>query len=197
MYAFCHALEIEKPIVLGRSFGGFVAQAYATRYPEHPAKLILASTSANMRLESIYGMFERLGGTEARKLAETFWSNVSNEAALCPYVEACLPLYNQTPQGSDWVARTWMKPELLGQFFGAGCEGQSFDFLPELEKMQCPTLVMTGEHDPVTPAAQSEDIAAAIPDGLAELQIFKGCGHGVERDDKAAALSAIREFILA
>ena len=42
-----------------------------------------------------------------------------------------------------------------------------------------------------------QEIAAAIPDGLAELRIFKGCGHGVERDDKGAALKAIREFILA
>ena len=56
---------------------------------------------------------------------------------------------------------------------------------------------MTGEMDPVTPPPQSQDIVAALPDGLAELRIFKGCGHGVERDDKAAALDAIRKFILA
>src|SRR5262249_39263315 len=31
--AFCDALEIQQPIVLGVSFGGFVAQAYATRHP--------------------------------------------------------------------------------------------------------------------------------------------------------------------
>ena len=56
---------------------------------------------------------------------------------------------------------------------------------------------MTGEMDPVTPPAQSEDIFAALPDGLAEMHIFKGCGHGVERDDKNAALKTIREFIRA
>ena len=32
----CDALGIVKPIVCGLSFGGFVAQAYATQYPEHP-----------------------------------------------------------------------------------------------------------------------------------------------------------------
>lgn len=31
----CDTLGIEKPIVLGTSFGGFVAQAYATRHPGH------------------------------------------------------------------------------------------------------------------------------------------------------------------
>ena len=90
-----------------------------------------------------------------------------------------------------------MNSELLGDFFGKGGEGQTFDFRPDLANIQCPTLVMTGEFDPVTPATQSQEIAAAIPDGLAELHIFKGCGHGVERDDKDAALGTIREFILA
>lgn len=44
---FCEALDIESPIVLGWSFGGFVAMAYGARHPEHPAKLILQSTSAS------------------------------------------------------------------------------------------------------------------------------------------------------
>ena len=37
----CDALGIAKPIVLGMSWGGYVAQAYATRHPEHPGKLVL------------------------------------------------------------------------------------------------------------------------------------------------------------
>ena len=35
--SFCEALEIERPIVMGVSFGGMVAMSYATRHPEHPA----------------------------------------------------------------------------------------------------------------------------------------------------------------
>ena len=197
VYEFCQALGIEKPIVLGLSSGGFVAQSYATRHPEHPAKLILSSTSATLRTDRIYEMFERLGGAEARTLAEAFWRDARNEEALGPYMETCLPLYNQTPQGSDWVVRSLMNAEVLGDFFKPDGEGHSFNLLPDLAKIQCLTLVMTGELDPVTPPAQSEDIFAALPDGLAEMHIFKGCGHGVERDDKNAALKTIREFILA
>ena len=40
----CDALGIEKPIVLGQSFGGFVAQLYIERHPGHAAKVILSST---------------------------------------------------------------------------------------------------------------------------------------------------------
>src|SRR3979409_1934452 len=46
VHAFCEALGIARPIVMGGSFGGMVALAYATRHPEHPAKLILLSTEA-------------------------------------------------------------------------------------------------------------------------------------------------------
>ena len=39
--SFCEALSIEKPVVLGHSFGGFVAMSYAIRHPQHIGKLIL------------------------------------------------------------------------------------------------------------------------------------------------------------
>ena len=44
--AFCDVLGIVDPIVLGASFGGMVALAYATRHPAHPSKLVLISTAA-------------------------------------------------------------------------------------------------------------------------------------------------------
>jgi pimeloyl-ACP methyl ester carboxylesterase len=44
--AFCEVLGIVSPIVLGASFGGMVALAYATRHPAHPSKLVLISTEA-------------------------------------------------------------------------------------------------------------------------------------------------------
>jgi pimeloyl-ACP methyl ester carboxylesterase len=69
--AFCKVLGIVDPIVLGASFGGMVAMAYATRHPTHPSKLILISTAAsgaeylNRRIE----LFERFGGPEVGALA--------------------------------------------------------------------------------------------------------------------------------
>ena len=68
---FCDALGIEKPIVLGVSFGGMVAIAYATRHPDHPGKLVLVSTEA--KGESHRGrrvaLFEKFGGPEVGALA--------------------------------------------------------------------------------------------------------------------------------
>jgi pimeloyl-ACP methyl ester carboxylesterase len=60
MRAFCDVLGIEKPIVLGVSFGGMVALAYATRHPDHMSMLIVISTEAkgDTHLERRVAMFE-------------------------------------------------------------------------------------------------------------------------------------------
>ncbi len=66
----CDALGIGKPIVLGQSFGGFVAQRYIARHPAHPGKVILSSTTHHMGLARKLAMFEKLGGLEARDAAK-------------------------------------------------------------------------------------------------------------------------------
>jgi proline iminopeptidase len=65
--AFCDALGIERPIVFGWSFGGMVAMAYATRHPDHPAKLILQSTMGRLEVGRIVEDFRRAGGDEAAR----------------------------------------------------------------------------------------------------------------------------------
>lgn len=69
--AFCDALGITDPIVLGASFGGMVALAYATRHPNHPSKLVLISTEAagDTYLDRRVALFERFGGPEVGALA--------------------------------------------------------------------------------------------------------------------------------
>ena len=42
--ALADVLGIERPIVLGESFGGFVAQQYASSFPQHPAGVVLVSS---------------------------------------------------------------------------------------------------------------------------------------------------------
>ncbi|MEM8624260.1 MAG: alpha/beta hydrolase, partial [Pseudomonadota bacterium] len=65
----CDALGIERPIVIGTSFGGFVSLAYATRHPDHAAGLVLISTAAKMDFQEVYRAFERLGGAEVARIA--------------------------------------------------------------------------------------------------------------------------------
>jgi proline iminopeptidase len=188
---FCAALELERPVILGQSFGGVVALAVAARYPDLPSKLIVSSSLAKFRPDRAFPMFERLGGPEVRAVAERHFRELTEESSK-EFMRVCLPVYNPKPMEHDVIARTRLKREVGNHFFRN--EGFDVDLFPELPDIRCPTLVLGGELDPITPVADSQDIAAAIP--RAELRIFEDAGHGVFRDQPAEAVALIREFIL-
>jgi pimeloyl-ACP methyl ester carboxylesterase len=192
----CDALGIEKPVVYGVSFGGFVAQAYATRYPDHPAKLILASTAAYVDFDEIFEAFERVGGTKVRQLAESYWRDPTPERR-AKYLEICVPLYRARPSAdTDWIKRAIIKNDVAIWFNGPRNEHGRMDFRAALSRIKCPVLVMAGDKDPITPAIFSERIAASLPPDLVRFERFTDCGHGVVPDEPEKALGRVREFIL-
>lgn len=191
----CDALGIEKPIVVGVSFGGFVAQSYATRHPDHPAKLVLVSTAAKSDWEAVFAAFEELGGAEARRLAEDFWLNPTLESRRI-YREKCHPLYYTAPDPDPLAGnRSIINDEVSLHFNGPGHEGMAMDFRAALAGIRCPTLVMSGDRDPITPLACSEVIAAHLPPHLVQFARFPNCGHGVIRDAPEAGFARLRAFI--
>jgi proline iminopeptidase len=191
----CDALGIVKPVVLGQSFGGFVAQRYLARHPEHAARVVLSSTSPHMGLARKLAMFERLGGRAARDAAQGFWS-APNPDTWAVYNRLCKPHYNQLPPANDQASRRIVfNEEIL--FTSAAGEQQTMNLLPGLATVQCPVLVMAGALDPVCPLQDSQDIAAAIPAPWGRLVSFVHSGHGAWRDEAEAAFALLREFVLA
>ena len=65
----------------------------------------------------------------------------------------------------------------------------------EIEAITCPTLVIGGTIDPVTPLMCYQEIANAIGDN-AYFQMFEGCGHGPHRDDPESAEKVMRRFLI-
>jgi proline iminopeptidase len=192
--AFCDALGIVHPIVVGQSFGGMVAQAYATRHPDHPRALVLSSTAARMDLEASLKIFTDKGGPEAGAIAERFWNN-GEPADIADYMRVCMPLYNKGPRPGDAEGRerAIMRFEVYRHFSLPGGEIRTMDFRAALRKVSCPVLVLGGEDDPITPPALAREIAASLPN--AELRLFDHCGHGAFRDDPARVLPVIRAFV--
>jgi pimeloyl-ACP methyl ester carboxylesterase len=191
--AFCDVLGLDRPIVYGLSFGGMVAMAYASRHPEHPGQLVLASTAARMELAATFQMMERLGGARARTCAEHFWSDPSEPAA-ADYMNICMPLYNPTenPDAAVIRARARQRYEVMFHFING--EQRTMDLLSGLSRVRCPTLVQAGSLDPITPLLCSQAIFAALPKGLAQLEVFENAGHGVHRDEPARAEDSLRRF---
>lgn len=135
-------------------------------------------------------MLERLGGEEARLVAERYFGDPSLETFEA-YAATCLPLYNPTPADADVRARMTLRPEVNFHFFRE--ELRSFDWFGDLERVRCPTLILAGELDPITTVPDHEEMAAAIPGS--RLEVFDNAGHGVFRDRPDAALNVIRDFI--
>ncbi len=193
----CDALGIERPIVYGASFGGFVAQAYATRHPGHPAKLILASTAAKVEFSEIYAAFERIGGAKARDVAKAYWRNPTVEGRLA-YIETCLPLYRHQPVvDAHAMARSIVKHDVALWFNGPQNEHGRMDFRSALGDIRCPVLIMAGEHDPIMPMPFSETIAACLPPELVRFERFANCGHVTHADQPEQVFRLLRDFILA
>ncbi|MFI4932983.1 MAG: alpha/beta fold hydrolase [Caulobacterales bacterium] len=193
VYDFCRALGIERPAVYGLSFGGMVAMAYAARHPEAPSKLIVSSTAGRMDLPATYAAMEKLGGTEAKRIAEEFWTAPTAERAAA-YMATCMPLYN--PSGalqSEARQRALQRTEVMFQFILG--EQRTMDLLPGLAAVRCPTLVLAGGLDPITPVSCSEAIYRSLPIDLAELVVFDGAGHGVHRDEPERAEGVLRRFL--
>jgi pimeloyl-ACP methyl ester carboxylesterase len=192
--AFSEALSIEKPIVLGHSLGGIVAMVYAVRYPKHPSKLVLSSTSTQPVGERSLEIFERLGGPQARAAAKAFW-NEPSEASLAEYERLCIPLYTRTTPLAEAFERAVRNPAMRLVFFES--ELERLDLLRHLHRIECPTLMLAGDDDPITPAADMEDIAAAMRPELVRLEHFANAGHGVYRDQPEAFFRELRNFIAA
>ncbi len=198
--AFCDVLGIEKPIVLGASFGGMVALAYATRHPTHPAKLVLISTEAagDTHRERRVELFERFGGPEVgalarRRFLEGQWH--PDQASIEAWRRLAFPLYTRTSRDPNMARRAVNRSEVLHWFTKPGGESHTFNMFSDLCRIQCPTLVMGGEDDPMLPIESQADIAAALPPQLVQFERFTNCGHGVVPDAPERAMAVIRDFI--
>jgi proline iminopeptidase len=198
--AFCDALGIVKPVVLGVSFGGMVTMSYATRHPEHPAKIILITTmgAGNSHRERAVEMFEQLGGPEVGALARRRFLEGRGQvdvADLDKWRALAMPHYQRKPRDPELVARTVRRPEVLLHFTRPGGEGLTFNILGDLKRIQCPTLVLGGDDDPMTPIECQTEIAQAVPKHLVQFVRYPNCGHGVVPDIGEPALQVIRDFV--
>jgi pimeloyl-ACP methyl ester carboxylesterase len=186
----CDVLEITDPVVLGNSFGGFVAMTYAARHPDHPAKLILSSTQARRHGEESARRFEALGGPEARENYESVFVRLEPDRGI-RYMEENLPLYNRRPMDFG-PSRTIMNLHLVVDFTSRFSDYDVRDLLGDIT---CPTLVLCGADDPMTPVVASEEIMALLPEGVGRLELFDDCGHGSYRDQPERTETVLREFL--
>ena len=184
----CDALGIERPIVIGESFGGFVAQRYLARHPEHPSRVVLGCTAPRFDVDLVAAAFDRLGGAQAREAAKEFWTK--GPEAIFPYLEHCIPHYSLDPSHPDVLSRQVLNFDVMAHFQTG--EQRSMQLSAGLAAATCPVLVLGGELDPVCPIQMSEEIVASLVNAEVTYQRLPGASHD---DVGPRGESAIRQFI--
>jgi len=185
-------LGITRPILLGQSFGGFVALEYAVTRSAGLAGLVLSSTGARHVPGDCYEAFARLGGPIARAACEAFFDRPCDET-FTRYCADAMGHYNTMPQDPLIRRRQLTATAVLHHFWAT--ELRSFDLRPRLPRITCPTLVVAGEEDPITPPQRSREIAAALDPARTRLCLLPGAGHGAYRDTPDDFEEALTAFL--
>jgi len=193
----CDVLGIEKPVVLGLSFGGFVAQQYAFTYPESIAGLVLISTAPRFPgSEAVIARVKEVGGDEAAEAMRRDIENPTEETA-AEVRRVCLPLYSRRPTPDPVFAA--LEPhiirtgEVIRQWWPEA--HRVMDLRPGLGAVRCQTLVLVGERDPLNPPALGSEIVDAVPHGRARLSVVPDAAHRVFADNPEHVYGCIRDFL--
>jgi pimeloyl-ACP methyl ester carboxylesterase len=193
----CDALGLRKPIILGSSFGGFVAFTYAALFPDHPGAVILTNTTGGHRDEQrVVEAFGRVGGDEAAAAIKRTFTEESQEA-YADYLRICYPLYSAKPGWAEeaevWQAQTIRSQDVAVHYHRH--EAGAFDPWSMIGAVSCPMLILAGEDDPICPLPVVEELASQLPAGTTSLVRLPGAGHTIFRDRPDLAFPAIRSFV--
>jgi len=183
--AFVAAVGVERPHVVGHSFGTMVALSLFQRHPAVPASLVLIGGYAGWagslppeevarRLEMFLGMAE-LGDEFDPKSYPGLFSDL-------------------IPADRDAALATMMRENVRqATVHAAGHTGAETDLRPVLPTVDVPTLVLHGEADARSPLANAEALHAAI--STSQLVVLPRLGHACVVEDPEACASEIRRFV--
>jgi pimeloyl-ACP methyl ester carboxylesterase len=171
----------------GLSMGGYVAQEVMRQAPERVLKLALLDTSA--RADSPEQTARRRGLIELSEKGE--FKGVTPR--LLPLL--IHPARHEDKPLTDLVmgmAEHVGKEAFLRQ--QKAIMGRP-DGREDLRRVSCPTLVLCGRQDAMTPLALHEEIAGLVPG--ARLVVVEDCGHLSTLEKPVTVTTAIRQWLAA
>jgi pimeloyl-ACP methyl ester carboxylesterase len=183
--AFIEAMGLERPHVLGLSFGSGLALELYRWYPQIPRTLILASAYAGwagslppavveQRKKQVLRLIEETPERFAREWIPTLLTE-SAPASMIEEVVAILADFH--PAGQRVL-------------FSAFADADLRDVLPRIE---VPTLLLYGEHDVRSPLAIAEELHAKIPGS--KLVVIPGVGHLADIEAADRFNAEVRSFL--
>ena len=178
------ATSAERFVLIGLSLGGYVAFEIMRQAPERVAGLVLIDTTA--RPDNAEAMAKRedlikLAATDLDAVTEQLLPRLSHpERMNLPAVRGVIRSM-ATSLGSEVFAR--QQRAIMSRP----------DSRPTLASIACPTLVICGEDDLITPP----ELASEIADGIkhAKLTLVEQCGHLSTLDQPEEVSRLLLEWI--
>jgi proline iminopeptidase len=207
-------LRLGKITLLGHSYGGVLAQAYALKYQRNLTHLVLSSTFSSTRemndvllrikekmppeLRERIDRMEKEGLFDHGKEYEK--NRYTNDYMVAAWGEGYFPyLYQNRPDANfDPVANGVMAWDLYREMWGSHGEYvidgnlKSVEYTDRLSTIHVPTLVTAGDHDECDPALARE-MHEKITGST--LRIFPKSGHMNFVDQPNLFVKTIDEFL--
>jgi len=208
------ALQLGKPALLGHSYGGALAEAYALKYQRNLSKLILCSTwSSTKELNQVFlrmrekmpaELRDRIDKMEKEGLfghGKDYEKNrYTSDYMIAAWGEGYLPyLYQRRPDPNfDPNAAGNMSWDLYREMWGSHGEfvidGNlvSVEYNERLSSIRVPTLITVGDHDECDPA-----LSRAIQERIAgsKLVVLPQSGHMTFVDQPEMFVRTVEEFL--
>ncbi|HOI41572.1 MAG TPA: tetratricopeptide repeat protein [Elusimicrobiales bacterium] len=188
------ALKIDRWIVAGHSYGGYLAQHYAVKYPDHLAALVLVGAKPAVGLALGTRQGDYLSAEERHRISSAY-----RDKSLTPELQ----LFNAHFYG-DWKRQNFYRPSVEDLARMVRYEwvhdplfrGTINTAMPDLRGFfsgsPVPVLIMEGKWDLTWSADKPEKMAAHFPG--AELRMFLRSSHSPFADEPELFFSVLKDF---
>ena len=165
----------DRPILMGHSMGGALAQIYAHTHGDELGGLILVSTGARLRVSEI--IFDLLDN-DFDAYVEAVGKFMFHKDTSRKLVETSLAEVRKCPV--DIIRRDFVM-----------CN--EFDMMEDVREIAIPTLIIVGNSDLMTPLKYSKYLHECIPNS--NIRVIDGAGHSVMLEKPREFNSAILDWV--
>jgi 3-oxoadipate enol-lactonase len=178
-------LELDRPALVGHSFGGTIALAYAARYPDDIAAVVSVGGPVVLPEQGRQAMRDRAEKVEREGMASVAETVATNGTA---------PSFrDRDPEGFDELVAMLAANDPAT--YAATCRVLAeLDLRPELAAISAPVLLVAGDRDGVVPPSAGDEIEAALPNVAGRVTV-EDCGHNLTVERPAALVEAIRSHV--
>lgn len=174
-------LDLDEWLVLGHSWGGGLAMAFAAAHPERTAGLVLVG-SMGLDLEYLDYAFDNLKYSEAELAALEFWSDPERRAAnpqraAYEYYRALLPARLYDPADEQLILESLVVEEdfsVIANLMTEDLRRIDYDLKPALKEYEGPVLIIQGRQG-FMGGRTAEKILETLPG--ADIAYIEKCGH--------------------